>query len=232
MSVSLTWQVTVLCQCLAVGAGVGLLYDLLRQVRLLLPRRWLQEGADLLFWMGACGALFFCAIVLGDGRVRLYIAACLVLGAAGYFRLLSPWVRRGLGKLFRWLGRVMRVVTAPVRWLGRVLAAPLAKIFGRGQKTLKKFFSFSRLWSTIYHPPLRNEREAEERKEAAHVPLQKGWSCDQDPLSGPSGLHDLYPHQRPAENLRRQRRRGDPHPAGQRPDPGQHRPGKRHRKPR
>ena len=67
MSVSLTWQVTVLGQCLAMGVGVGLLYDLLRQVRLLLPWRWLQEGVDLLFWMGACGTLFFCAIVLGTG---------------------------------------------------------------------------------------------------------------------------------------------------------------------
>ena len=71
MSVSLQEQISTLFSCLAMGLGVGLLYDLLRLVRLTLPRRTLQEILDLLFWLGACGMLFFCGIVFGNGRVRL-----------------------------------------------------------------------------------------------------------------------------------------------------------------
>ena len=93
MSVSLQEQISTLFSCLAMGLGVGLLYDL---VRLTLPRRTLQEILDLLFWLGACGMLFFCGIVFGNGRVRLYMALCLLLGATAYFLLLSPWTRRGL----------------------------------------------------------------------------------------------------------------------------------------
>lgn len=52
MSVSLQEQISTLFSCLAMGLGVGLLYDLLRLVRLTLPRRTLQEILDLLFWLG------------------------------------------------------------------------------------------------------------------------------------------------------------------------------------
>ena len=85
MSVSLQDQLRTLLLCLGMGLGVGLLYDLLRQVRLALPWQWVGGALDLLFWAGAWGCLFFCGIVLGGGRVRLYIALCLALGAAVYF---------------------------------------------------------------------------------------------------------------------------------------------------
>ena len=142
-----------------------------------LPRRTLQEILDLLFWLGACGMLFFCGIVFGNGRVRLYMALCLLLGATAYFLLLSPWTRRALDILARAAARFLGWVTAPLRWLIRVLTAPLAKILRKWKKTWKKFFSFSRLWSTICHligkhgksvAPERQETEA-----APHVPIQK-----------------------------------------------------------
>ena len=210
MSVSLQEQISTLFSCLAMGLGVGLLYDLLRLVRLTLPRRTLQEILDLLFWLGACGMLFFCGIVFGNGRVRLYMALCLLLGATAYFLLLSPWTRRALDILARAAARFLGWVTAPLRWLIRVLTAPLAKILRKWKKTWKKFFSFSRLWSTICHligkhgksvAPERQETEA-----APHVPIQKGWSSCEDHSADPVGLHDLHPGQRPANNCRRQRR--------------------------
>lgn len=54
--------------------------------------------------------LFFCGIVFGNGRVRLYMALCLLLGATAYFLLLSPWTRRALDILAR--------AAAPVSGLG------------------------------------------------------------------------------------------------------------------
>lgn len=53
------------------------------------------------FGWGACGMLFFCGIVFGNGRVRLYMALCLLLGATAYFLLLSPWTRAALDILAR-----------------------------------------------------------------------------------------------------------------------------------
>ena len=141
MSVSLQEQISTLFSCLTMGLGVGLLYDLLRLVRLTLPRRTLQEILDLLFWLGACGMLFFCGIVFGNGRVRLYMALCLLLGATAYFLLLSPWTRRALDILAR----------AAARFLGWVTAPPVAyscshgsvgKNFKKVEKNLEKVLFF------------------------------------------------------------------------------------------
>lgn len=105
MSISLSGQLLSLAAGLLLGVGVGLLYDLLRQLRLLAPRRWMAEGLDLLFWLLACLALFLCGILFGGGQVRLYMVLWLTLGATAYFaalsgkmrRLLAPWPR-GSGK--------------------------------------------------------------------------------------------------------------------------------------
>ena len=74
--------------CLAFGGALGLLYDLLRLLRLLF--RPLRGLLDLLFWLSVCLILFFTATFLENGQVRLYTAAALTLGGAWYFLLLSP----------------------------------------------------------------------------------------------------------------------------------------------
>ena len=58
MSVSLQEQISTLFSCLAMGLGVGLLYDLLRLVRLTLPRRTLQEIGPPVLAGGLRDALF------------------------------------------------------------------------------------------------------------------------------------------------------------------------------
>ena len=103
-------QARALALCLAAGLLLGLFYDLLRQVRLAPVPRLLGGLLDLLFWLAAAGLLFSCALALGDGRVRLYMAAGLGLGAALYFFLLSPRVRHALALLSRLLGRTIRLV--------------------------------------------------------------------------------------------------------------------------
>ncbi len=105
MSISLSGQLLSLAAGLLLGVGVGLLYDLLRQLRLLAPRRWMAEGLDLLFWLLACLALFLCGILFGGGQVRLYMVLWLTLGATAYFAALSGKMRRLLAALARGSGK-------------------------------------------------------------------------------------------------------------------------------
>ena len=138
MSIDPSAQARALALCLAAGAGLGLFYDLLRQVRLAPVPRLLAGLLDLLFWFAAAGLLFACALVLGDGRVRLYLSAGLGAGAALYFLLLSPVVRRALALLSQLLGRLLRLLTAPFRLLFRQIRPFLSLL----QKKLKKHFPF------------------------------------------------------------------------------------------
>lgn len=143
MSISLSGQLLSLAAGLLLGVGVGLLYDLLRQLRLLAPRRWMAEGLDLLFWLLACLALFLCGILFGGGQVRLYMVLWLTLGAAAYFAALSEKTRRLLAALAQGIGKIFRVLLAPLRWLSAVLLGPWIYFFGDAKIFLKKVFSFS-----------------------------------------------------------------------------------------
>ena len=102
--------------CLALGGGLGLLYDLLRLPRVHLPFRPLGGLLDLLFWLSVCLTLFLIATFLENGQVRLYTLAALTLGAGWYFLLLSPLLRR-----------LLDLVTRPFLRLSFILLAPLTK---------------------------------------------------------------------------------------------------------
>lgn len=113
MSVSLQEQISTLFSCLAMGLGVGLLYDLLRLVRLTLPRRTLQEILDLLFWLGACGMLFFCGIVFGNGRVPAVHGPVPAAGGNGLFSSAQPLDPAGAGHPGPAAARFLGWVTRP-----------------------------------------------------------------------------------------------------------------------
>ena len=71
MSLSPAAQGHALVLCLAAGALLGLVYDLLRQLRLSPLPRWAAARLDLAFGPLALGCLLACALALGDGHVRL-----------------------------------------------------------------------------------------------------------------------------------------------------------------
>ena len=138
MSLDPAAQAHALGLCLAAGVLLGLFYDLIRPLRLLPLSRLLAGLADLAFWAAAALLLFACALVLGDGRVRLYMAAGVLAGAAAYFLLLSPPVRRVLDLVCRLLAGVCRVLAAPVRFSARQLKKSL-----HFEKKLEKTLPFS-----------------------------------------------------------------------------------------
>ena len=117
MSLDPAAQARALGICLAAGVLLGLYYDLLRPLRLRPLPRLLGGLADLTFWAAAALLLFVCALLLGDGRVRLYMAAGVLAGAAAYFLLFSPPVRRVQSLAGEILART-----------GRFLARPLKKL--------------------------------------------------------------------------------------------------------
>ena len=117
MSLDPAAQARALGLCLAAGVLLGLYYDLLRPLRLLPLPRLIGGLADLAFWTAAALLLFACALLLGDGRVRLYMAAGVLAGAAAYFLLLSPPVRRLLALTGRTLARIPRLLVLPLKKL-------------------------------------------------------------------------------------------------------------------
>lgn len=110
--------------------------------RLLAPRRWMAEGLDLLFWLLACLALFLCGILFGGGQVRLYMVLWLTLGATAYFAVLSGKMRRLLAALAQGIGKIFRVLLAPLRWFSAVLLGSVDIFFRRCENFFEKSLFF------------------------------------------------------------------------------------------
>lgn len=116
---------------LALGAGLGVLYDLLRGLRRSL--RWLTPILDGLFALTLLTANVLFALTVGRGEFRL---ASLFGEAAG----LTLWFLT-LSRLFCRLSVAFwRGVTFPVRLLGRIVGVFLKK----SRKKIKNLFSSAR----------------------------------------------------------------------------------------
>ena len=152
MTVDVMQQARAMCQGLLLGGGLGVLYDLLRVVRVRGRLRWLRGAADLLFWLAAVWALFRWSLAAWGGQVRLYGAALCLMGGGLYFRLLSPgvlWLGYRLADL---IGAILGIFAWPGKQCWQIF-----KKIGKLRKNL--FLS----WGKWY----RIERKTKEAEQTA-----------------------------------------------------------------
>lgn len=74
---------------LALGAVLGIWYDVLKALRLRVRRRWLTDLLDLLFWLSAGICLFILGMGPGYGQLRIFMVLSAVCGAILYFCIFS-----------------------------------------------------------------------------------------------------------------------------------------------
>ena len=120
----------------ALGAALGLHYDLLRGLRRW--ARWLTHPLDLWFALSVLAANLWFALRIGGGQFRIFALVGSALGAAGYFagpsRLLLPV-----------FGSFWKLFTAP----GRLLARGSKKFFEKTGIFSKNIFSSAKKSVTI-----------------------------------------------------------------------------------
>jgi len=140
-------QLAVFLRAVALGAVLGMVYDLLGELRRLGGQIW-GGVLDAVFCLLAAGSIFF-FVMAGDGELRIFIALG-VGGGAILFRCL--------------LGGVLRPVWA--FWLGLALLPVelVKKILKKCGEKLKKDFSFCKNWFTIRIVTLRKRKKPREQK--------------------------------------------------------------------
>ena len=123
--VEIAQQTSVFLGACLLGALLGVCFDLVRTVRLLLPPKGpLTTLQDILYWCLAALATALYLINTNDGQIRVFILVGEGLGAVVYGCTLSRPVRR-ITEGAVWL--VERLVLAP---LGKILGV-LTKIAGK-----------------------------------------------------------------------------------------------------
>ena len=134
-------QLAMFLRSIALGAALGLIYDLLGTLRTLGGKLW-GTLLDALYCLAAACSLFF-FMLAGSGELRLFILVGALGGAVLFFCLLS----RPLRPLWAlWL----KIFLAPVK-----LAGGLLKKCGQ---FFKKLFSFARTWGTMVSTQWRGRR--------------------------------------------------------------------------
>ncbi|EGO64548.1 spore cortex biosynthesis protein YabQ [Acetonema longum] len=136
-----TFMVTV-----AIGAGLGILYDFYRVgKRAHRLRNLLTAAGDLLYWLVATAAVFFTLLYCNWGELRLYVFLGLASGAFLYFRFLSLYLVRGLIFIGRICRRILQYVTAiiyyfairPVFWIFNFVGYPF-RLVHRGARRWRR----------------------------------------------------------------------------------------------
>jgi len=110
------------------GAGLGLLFDLLRVLRTRFqPTPLIGAAADLSFWVAATAAVSAGLFHGNWGDLRFYVLVSLLLGVGSYYWLASPVV---LG-LFNLLIDVLTWLVKTLVWLVlKLVWAPLVALAG------------------------------------------------------------------------------------------------------
>ena len=111
MELPLRLQAAQFAAALLFGLLCGVVYDLLRAPRRRIPA--LTVPADLLYALFLLLGLLALALYVGGGRLRLFFYPAIALGAALYFRVLSPFVLRALNAALGAVGRVLRLLLWP-----------------------------------------------------------------------------------------------------------------------
>ena len=134
-------QLALFLRAVALGASLGLVYDLFRTLRTLGGKLW-GGILDVLFCLMAAASLFL-FVMAGDGEMRIFV----VLGAAGGMLLFLCLAGPLLRPIWRfWLNLLL----FPLRLVKRILKKC-------GQKA-KKLFSFGRVRVIMVYHHLRKRR--------------------------------------------------------------------------
>ncbi|NBI65813.1 hypothetical protein D1646_03105 [Pseudoflavonifractor sp. 60] len=228
MTVDVVQQSRALCQALLLGGAMGIVYDLLRILRVRVRIPFLAPVLDLLFWLAATAALFLWSQEAWGGQVRVYGAVFCLVGGGLYFWAISPWLLR-LGYLGADLtAALLGILTFPLGLAGVLLK----KI----RKFAKNVFLSGAKWYKIKSLTGQLDQAARRRRvregEVDDHAVQTGRIFNQ---ARGAGAADLYGHRcaGPArENPERGSGTGYSGPAGDRPAAGKPKTGRRYRKQR
>lgn len=139
------WELCYIGECLLLGAGLMLLYDILRIIRIVIPHSIAVISIeDVLYWIVA-GIFMFMLLYKEDaGSIRWFAVVIAVAGMLIYNFGISRLAVTFVGKCIRWpllqIVRGLRLVTCKVGSTGKKVTRLLKKLIkkDRIKKRLKK----------------------------------------------------------------------------------------------
>ena len=188
MTISVQQQAAAVIQAIGLGLLAGLLYDLMRIMRVRLPLPFLVSVLDFLFWITVTAVLFVWSQDAWGGEIRLYGTVFLFLGGVIYFAGLSVWILK-IGYLIAdFLSVIWNIFTYPVLCLKNT-SKKMKKIAKKTFHSGVKWYKINQITGELATAERR--RSARETGGSDHA-VQAYWVADQGAYHNPDDLHDHF----------------------------------------
>jgi spore cortex biosynthesis protein YabQ len=102
MILSMSAQARLFLWTVSAGFSCAFVYDAIRILRRFIPHGgFLAQVEDAAFWAALTAAVFYLALIGGNGAIRFYVPLGAFLGIALYFSALSPHIIKAAGAAAR-----------------------------------------------------------------------------------------------------------------------------------
>lgn len=169
MILSLHEQARLFLLCIALGGGMGLLYDCLRVFRhTLRHRRFWVQAEDALFWLLAVFIVFGVLLRANSGEVRFFALFGLFGGMGLYFLTISHWVVAVSDSVIRFVKYLIclffSILFTPFRLLFLPFRKPMRKFGGFCAGLQKKLLQSARVYVKMNKRRFRRDWKMLRRK--------------------------------------------------------------------
>jgi len=134
MDLSLTRQTVEFMLSAVLGAGLGFVYDIVRLIRANTKAGIILSVVDVLFWNFAAALVFWFAMTVQDGELRIFSALGALIGAVIYFLAPSKLVLAVGLTVTGYIRKILRAIFTPLRKAGRGLANFIKKAAEKKKK--------------------------------------------------------------------------------------------------
>ncbi|MGE5329699.1 MAG: spore cortex biosynthesis protein YabQ [Deltaproteobacteria bacterium] len=142
MAVSISSQVAIFFWCIFCGLIIGLLFDVFRLSRKIIPTNdYITYIEDIIFWLLVGVVVLATVFQCNQGQLRGFVFLGIFLGAIFYFMLFSNLMMRFIIMLFKLsqkiINYVIKYLEKPIRVIVKVIIVPNKFIW----KITKKLYS-------------------------------------------------------------------------------------------
>jgi len=146
MSISAADQSFIFICCIACGVIIGILFDIFRIIRQIVPAgTTITFIEDLIFWVITLVVVCYFALTLNYGVIRWYMFASMGIGAVMYFLSLSRIVMLFSMLVIMLIKKVIsfivKILLIPLKLIAKIIKKPLFFVISISKKSIKKLIN-------------------------------------------------------------------------------------------
>ena len=154
MILSMNAQASLFLLMVAAGGAIGLLYDILRIFRKMIPHSGiLMQLEDAVYWVVVIFVMFLLIMQKNNGEIRIFVLFGIFLGMGLYYLMVSPLVNGISDRVVRLIKYILTlfltIILTPFRLVYILVRRPVGKIHYFFNSRRKKLLHCGKIYVKI-----------------------------------------------------------------------------------